>query len=367
MVIASVAAILVMIASVTVPLFRPARAEAVYTCRLPDRIAVKDVLGLGIEVDVGERDATALVWTAGGTVAVIDLEPASCAEKSEYRLPRPRGQSRFRGEDAGSHGDVHQAAKIETVPRTLRHVEPLEAGKYSLLWSDGSASLVEIAPRPTAGGTAAEGPQYTIRTLASVPCGVGVPPAHAAGTATAQPARAGGTPAPQVPLQALVRRSEAGAVTCVALLPNKEISILRQTTAENLAGDEEVTTHATILRDPAAGEIRVMTMDREGTTLYAGTGDGRLVRWRLDPQGQVAGREVVRAFADRRAVTSLALLLGDVSLAVGDARGGLTTWFTVNADATRKLRMIHQLSQHQGEVRADPALRPQQDARQPRR
>ena len=43
-----------------------------------------------------------------------------------------------------------------------------------------------------------------------------------------------------------------------------------------------------------------MTMDREGNTLYAGTDDGRLVRWQLDEKGDVANREVVRAFPDGR-------------------------------------------------------------------
>ena len=94
-VIASVAAILAMIASVTVPLFRQARAEAVCTCRLPDRIAVKDVLGLGIEMDVGGRDATALVWTAGGTVALIDPRTGQLRGEEQYRLPRPQGTVPF--------------------------------------------------------------------------------------------------------------------------------------------------------------------------------------------------------------------------------------------------------------------------------
>ena len=94
-----------------------------------------------------------------------------------------------------------------------------------------------------------------------------------------------------------------------------------------------------------------MTMDREGNTLYAGTDDGRLVRWQLDEKGEVAHREVVRAFADGRAITALALVLGDVSLAVGDAKGGLTTWSPVNADGTRKLRLIHQLQPHQSPIR----------------
>ena len=39
------------------------------------------------------------------------------------------------------------------------------------------------------------------------------------------------------------------------------------------------------------------------------------------------------AFRDKRAITSLGVLLGDVSLAVGDAQGQLTTWFFVHTGA----------------------------------
>ena len=94
-----------------------------------------------------------------------------------------------------------------------------------------------------------------------------------------------------------------------------------------------------------------MTMDRDGNTLYAGTKGGRLVRWQLGEKGEVTNREMVRAFPDHRDITALAMVLGDVSLAVGDAKGGLTTWFPVSADSTHKLRLIHQLSPHQAEVR----------------
>ena len=57
------------------------------------------------------------------------------------------------------------------------------------------------------------------------------------------------------------------------------------------------------------------------TTLYAGTTDGALLWWRLADDGQSPSRTVVPAFRDKRAITSLGLLFGDVSLAVGDDRG----------------------------------------------
>ena len=198
MVIASVAAILVMIASVTVPLFRPARAEAVYTCRLPDRIAVKDVLGLGIEVDVGERDATALVWTAGGTVAVIDPRTGQLrGEERVLAFRDPRGTVPFSRRRRRFTWRRPSSREIETVPRTLRHVEPLGRGNIPCCGPTAVRRWSRSLPARQRRGTAAAGASIHDSDSGQRSCGVGVPPAHAAGTATAQPARAGGTPAPQ--------------------------------------------------------------------------------------------------------------------------------------------------------------------------
>jgi phosphate transport system permease protein len=153
------------------------------------------------------------------------------------------------------------------------------------------------------------------------------------------------------PRPAALRRSEAGATTRVTLLPDGKISILRQIAAENLAGEEEVRSYHEELHEDFAANIDVLTMDREGNTLYAGTKDGLLARWQLKENGQLAQREVTRAFPDRRAITALATLLGDVSLAVGDVHGGLSIWFPVKTEAARRLRLAHQLRPHASAIR----------------
>ena len=143
-----------------------------------------------------------------------------------------------------------------------------------------------------------------------------------------------------------LRRSDSGAITRAAPLSDGIIALLRQSTVESATGEDEVSTHESVLRGDVIPHIRTMTMDREGNTLYAGTDNGRLLRWQLDEKGEVANRDVVRAFSDGRAITALALVLGDVSLAVGDATGELTVWSPVNIDGTRKLQMVHRLQPH---------------------
>ena len=93
-----------------------------------------------------------------------------------------------------------------------------------------------------------------------------------------------------------------------------------------------------------------------------------LLRWDISEPGQVRLLDSVQASEDRQAITSLALVLGDVSLAVGDARGALTTWFPVKVAGSgedRRLTRIHTLRPNHGAgrrhhpfaARQDPASR----------
>ncbi len=318
-VIASVVAILALIVGVTVPLFRAPRANVVCTCRLPDSLPNDEVLRLGIDMDIDGANVTGFVWYENGAVAWVDLRTGELL--GQERLTPPGG-------DAKS---------------TLRQVESLGTGKYSLFWSDGAASLVEIVAQ-RANRKDARVARYAVRSLASIPAmpsGIKPQPVVAPSAVTENATTGRG----------FIRRSDTGSITRATRLSDGTIAILRQIASETPMGDEEVSTHQSVVREDILSHIRATTMDHEGSTLYAGTDDGRLVRWQLDEKGEVAHREVVRAFADGRAITALALVLGDVSLAVGDAKGGLAIWSPVNADGTRKLRAIHQLQPHQSAIR----------------
>ncbi len=148
-------------------------------------------------------------------------------------------------------------------------------------------------------------------------------------------------------------KDKEGTVTSAALLGDNRIILVRQVREENLAGEVTLKTQRTVLRNDTGGTIGPLALDGTGANLYAGTSDGLLLWWRLDDDGRPAAQAVTTAFHDQRAVTSLGVLLGDVSLAVGDDRGELTTWFFVRTGAgeSRKLRQIHTLSAHADAVR----------------
>ena len=102
----------------------------------------------------------------------------------------------------------------------------------------------------------------------------------------------------------------------------------------------------------------------EARHVLAGTAQGEVVEWRLS--GPNSPPELVRAFTATprgTAVTALEFLLGDVSLVVGDGRGGVSTWFKVREtpDAEPIYRLIHRLRSHGAAVvRIAPSNRDKQ-------
>ena len=118
-----------------------------------------------------------------------------------------------------------------------------------------------------------------------------------------------------------------------------------------MLGEKETKTSQIMIEEGIPGPISALTMDRAGKTLYAGTTNGCLVRWELSGDGRIEYSEIIRAFRDDRTITSLAMVFGDASLAVGDSKGEITTWFEIRNENSRKLRLIHRLSKHDKAVK----------------
>jgi phosphate transport system permease protein len=306
-IIASVLAILLLIVGVLLPLFRAPRSHQVVNTPLPSEVSAKDVVGLGVELDSGQqRSLTAHILSRDGVFTFVDLN----------------GQPRVVGSQRATPPEGSAAKKI-------RAAERFGGAKYSLLWSDGSVSLAEAVPTPKFDSEGRRSLAYAVEIRAGV-----------AATDKTEP------------VAALIRRSEEGHVTRVALFPDNRLSIVRQSVeTAGLFGESQTKTHEAKIHDGLPGRITAITMDTGGTTLYAGTDNGCLLRWDLDDEGSIRRKEVIPAFPDKRAITSLAMVFGDVSLAVGDDRGGLATWFEVRSDSDSRLRMIHPLEPHSRAVR----------------
>jgi phosphate transport system permease protein len=311
-IIASVIAILLLIASVTVPLFHSAKAELRAEATLPEGLSEKNIMSLGVDfVELGRRSdndsLTAYTLAKDGKFTFIDFinNNRDCKILGHLQATAPQG------------------SKAET----LSFVERFASSAYSLLWSDGSISLIEVELRPHFDETGLRSVKHELYTRAELPGDGNV-----------------------VPTKALVRRSEEGTTTFVKLLPDNKISITQKTVTENLLGEKESKTSQLMIEEGIPGPISALTMDRTGKTLYAGTTNGCLARWELSNDDGIGDSEVVRAFRDDRTITSLAMIFGDVSLAVGDDQGHITTWFEIRNETTKKLRLIHRLAKYNGTI-----------------
>jgi len=142
-----------------------------------------------------------------------------------------------------------------------------------------------------------------------------------------------------------------GRQTRVDLLADGRLQLQQRELSENLLGEQELSESRQILDLDKVTSIKVLTLSDNGMQLYAGSTNGELLHWDLSEVGEAELRDHLQAFADKRAITSLSLVFGDVSLAVGDDKGQVTTWFTVrNDDGGRTLTRIHNLSSHAGAV-----------------
>ncbi|QOX77846.1 ABC transporter permease subunit [Trichlorobacter lovleyi] len=137
----------------------------------------------------------------------------------------------------------------------------------------------------------------------------------------------------------------AGSIS-IQLMPGDRIEVRQRKVEKNLQGDEKATEHAYRLSDKLPGSISAIWLGNKGQNLYAGTDNGWLARWELSDEGEGRLVGVVEAFRDHRRITALTTLLGDNSLAVGDAQGQVTTWMPVQkpgAGEDKQLTLIHHL------------------------
>lgn len=140
--------------------------------------------------------------------------------------------------------------------------------------------------------------------------------------------------------------ADSGGTIAITLLPGDQIEVQQRKVEKNLQGDEKATEHTYRLSDKLPGAISAIWLGSKGQNLFAGTDNGWLVRWDLSDEGEGRLVETVQAFKDNRRITALTTLIGDTSVAVGDAKGEVTTWMPVKRAGSgedKHLTMIHRL------------------------
>ncbi len=301
LVIVSVVWILVMISRVALPLFYPASATRVATVKVPAAIPVARVLAVGSE----ENQHGTFILDDAGTFHFLK----------------------------STDGSISARIKTPVIPVGASRVISAEyVGKsaYNLLWDTGALTSVTV-------------------TLASVKDASGTVSLNQDVTAQDEISFAASSGS----LQSFARLIEGKGAVRIDLLAGDRVRVTHQLVEKDLLGNEKRTTASSEIHDPLPGHLTAAAVDSKGHYLYAGTDSGWLLRWDVSEPGQAPLLDSVPASEGRRAITSLSLVLGDVSVAVGDATGGLTTWFPVKIAGSgedRRLTRIHTLRSAAGPV-----------------
>jgi phosphate transport system permease protein len=290
-----------MISRVALPLFYPPTARIAATLRVPAAIPSGEILAIGSE----ENQQGAFILDTSGTFHFLKVDD----------------------------GSISASIKTPVIPAGAGRVASAESvGKsaYNLLWDNGAVTSVAVAlasARDTAGTLSLTHDVTPLEDLSFAPSSDNV--------------------------QSFARPVEGKGTVRVDRLAGDRLRVSHQLVEKDLLGNEKRTNASSDIKDPLPGRLSAVAVDSKGHYLYAGTDRGWLLRWDISEPGQVHLLESAPASEGNQAITSLALVLGDVSLAVGDAGGKLTTWFPVKVAGSgedRRLTRIHTLRPNSGTV-----------------
>jgi phosphate transport system permease protein len=138
----------------------------------------------------------------------------------------------------------------------------------------------------------------------------------------------------------------------VAAVGGAELALVRARERKALVGPSTKEEARETLMLPIQGEIAALLVDGRGEDLFAGATGGQLVRVDLRDAG---GPRIAETLAVARRggapLTVLGFLIGDRTLIVGDAAGGVTSWQVLpGAGQQRRLEQIHAFAPHDGAV-----------------
>ena len=303
LVIVSVVWILVMISRVALPLFYPASAKVAATMKVPAAVASGKVLAVGSE----ESQQGAFILDENGTFHFLKVADGSLS--------------------ASIKAPVIPAGAVRVVS-----AEYLGKSAYSLLWDNGAITSVTVALAAAKDAEGKTSLSHDVTPLDDL--------SFAASNGV---------------VQSFARTVEGKGTMRIDRLTGERVRVTYQLVEKNLLGNEKRSSATAEVSEPLPGRLSAVAVDTKGHYLYAGTDNGTLLRWDISEPGQIRLLDSVLASEAHKAITSLVLVLGDVSVAVGDAGGILTTWFPVKVFGSgedRRLTRIHTLRPNPAAVAA---------------
>jgi phosphate transport system permease protein len=304
LVVISVIGILLLILKVAVPLFFSPDATHISTVSLTGSVPEGKILGIGTD----ENLKTGFIIDEQGKVTFFDSKTGAVSETISLSAP------------GGTNPGIAAVS-----PAADRH--------FDILWKDGSFSAIAIGFDKNIDSQTEGQPAHEIKSLL-------------------EDKRTGSEP---VPLLSMARFAEEDSPARIDLLPGNRFVFTKKTTVTDLMGNETTTNTRSPLEATVPGHITAVALDSKAEFLYAGTDTGRLLRWGLSEAESPQLLDSVQTSDKGSPVTALNLVLGDISIAVGNADGSFSTWFPVSEtglDSSKALTRIHPLTSHSSAVTA---------------
>jgi phosphate transport system permease protein len=153
------------------------------------------------------------------------------------------------------------------------------------------------------------------------------------------------------PIRLLGHAAYESGSTTAAVTAGKVVSISRVHDETSLAGETTRDETKSAVELATRGVPTALTIDGRGDDLFVATDAGELVR--VDVRGREPRVATTKEAASRpgSAITALGFVLGERTLVVGDAAGGVATWQLLpNAEGTTELVRIHSFPAHAAPV-----------------
>jgi phosphate transport system permease protein len=154
------------------------------------------------------------------------------------------------------------------------------------------------------------------------------------------------------PLAMLAYTVTASGPLAAAAIGPRELAVVSIKERRALIGPSRKEEQRSMLGLSIAGEISALAVDERGEDLFVGASTGHVVRVDLrDPAAPKEAGTVAAASLPGAGITMLGFLLGDRTLIVGDAAGGVSSWQLLRRDdGELRLTKIYAFEPHHAPV-----------------
>ncbi|WP_341706828.1 ABC transporter permease subunit [Halopseudomonas sp.] len=149
------------------------------------------------------------------------------------------------------------------------------------------------------------------------------------------------------PLDQVAMSGDSSGLTLAGSI-GRELVALSVSVKRNMITGEETRSESKLALSPAAGEVKKLLIDPLRQWMYVVNGEQHIDVLALRQKGELNGRyKVVDGLG--KSVTSVNLMLGGISLIVGDSSGDLKQWFMVRGNGHPLLTEVRDFDQQLGE------------------